>query len=265
VANGDSEVIIDDDTLWLASCLAHESVRPDRLLTDPYASHLAGSRGARAFVEWGPADRTTRAALTVAVVDDLLQKTILEHRVHTVIHLGAGLDTRPFRLRLPRDLRWVELDRDAVFLYKGFRLAHIPPTCRVERVGLDIDDAEQRAAALRRVSRGVTRGLLLTGNPLERLEPDTIKQLGAGLPRGIKSWILGTPESMTGRDDLIAELVLMGWEAIDERPLVDEGRRLLSARPEWLASGPADRYRGAVWVLRRAGSLPAPEGESEVT
>ena len=247
------DAVIDDDLLWLASCLAHESVRTDRLLADPYASHLAGPRGARVFAERSAKEHGLAAVLTVAVVDELLQKTILEQRVHTVVDLSAGLDTRPFRLRLPNDLRWIELDGDALLLYKSFRLAHIVSACRVERVSIDVRDAAQRAAVLRRASRGVTRGLLLTENLLGRVDPDVLTDIAPALPRGIKSWILGMPGWAPGAHGLIEAICAAGWEVTDRRPLGDEGRRLLPARHEWGQAQP-ERDPGDVWLLSR---LPA--------
>ena len=128
---------LDSQARWLAACMARESERADRVLNDPYASHLAGVAGARLFEEQTDDGRAFAAVLAVAVADDLVHRAVVDHRLHSVLHLGAGLDTRPYRLGLPNDLRWVELDLDAVFLYKIFRLAHVAPTCRVERVSVE--------------------------------------------------------------------------------------------------------------------------------
>src|SRR3954469_2457263 len=97
---------VDNQMRWLAGCMARESERPDRMLNDPYASHLAGGR---VFEERLDDARAFAAVLAVAVADDLLRRVVVDHHLHSVLHLGAGLDTRPYRLELPNDLRWVEL------------------------------------------------------------------------------------------------------------------------------------------------------------
>lgn len=45
---------------------------------------------------------------TVAI--DRLIVMAIENGVDTVINLGAGLDTRPYRMKLPSLLRWIEVD-----------------------------------------------------------------------------------------------------------------------------------------------------------
>jgi hypothetical protein len=248
--------VVDGEALWLVGCLAQESTRPDRLVADPFAAHLAGSRGARLFDECSIDGRALEAALAVAVVDDVIQHIVLDQHLHTVVHLGAGLDTRPFRLALPNDLRWVELDRDSLFLYKGLRLAHLTPMCRVERVGFDMTDPAQPGAVLRRVLRGVARGLLLTEYTLNRLDTHKLTDLAVRLRRGIKWWILSTSAGTMGGPELIAGICKSRWRVADYRPLDREARRLA---PNRLASIPPDPSRprtadlGAIWLLRRVG------------
>ena len=175
---------LDSQARWLAACMARESERADRVLNDPYASHLAGVAGARVFEEQTDDGRAFAAVLAVAVADDLVHRAVVDHRLHSVLHLGAGLDTRPDRLGLPNDLRWVELDLDAVFLYKIFRLAHVAPTCRVERVSVDVTDVAQRTGALRRAAHGVARGLLLTEHLLDRFTLGALKELSTRIRAG---------------------------------------------------------------------------------
>lgn len=248
--------VIDDEALWLVACLAHESARPDRLVTDPYAAHLAGSpRAARVFIERAETHRAVGVALGVAIVDELLHRAIVDHHLHAVVHLGAGLDTRPYRLGLPSDLRWVELDRDAMFIYKALRMAHAAPTCRVERVGVDLTDPAQRDSALRRVSRGITRGLLLTEHTLERFAPEALQQLGARLPAGLKWWMLGIQAGTPGsNNDLIAATCGARWQIAHHRPLNDEALRLAPGRLASLLVAGSRRAAdlGAVWLLHHA-------------
>jgi hypothetical protein len=253
----ESPDFVDSEARWLAACMARESERADRVLNDPYASHLAGVRGARVFEERTDEGRAFAAVLAVALADDLVRRVVADHHLHSVLHLGAGLDTRPYRLGLPNDLRWVELDLDAVLLYKIFRLAHVAPTCRVERVSVDVTDAARTTSALRRAGRGVARGLLLTEHVLDRFTPDGLKDLSAHVSGGLKWWILGTPRGApAAQDEAVSAICGRRWKVAGRRPLGDEARRLAPCRPTPLAvdpdpAGDAQSEAGTVWLLHR--------------
>ena len=248
----ESTNLIDDDSLWLAACLASESARPDRLLDDPYAAHLAGSRGARVFAARPASQRALAVAVAVAIVDELVLRVVVDHHLHTVLHLPAGLDTRPYRLRLPNDLRWVEFDGEALVLYKGFRLAHAGPMCRVERVGVDLTDPRRRDGAIRRAARGVARGLLVMEHALERFGTDALQALEGRLPAGIKWWILGLPDTtLRANEALIAAICDAHWQVVDHRLLNEEARRLAPSRFARGFSSPSATDFGVAWVLRR--------------
>jgi hypothetical protein len=63
-----------------------------------------------------------------------------------VVSAGAGLDTRPWRLQLPPDLRWLEVDFPAILDYKDSLMATEKLRCRRERLTADLNDAAQRRA-----------------------------------------------------------------------------------------------------------------------
>jgi O-methyltransferase involved in polyketide biosynthesis len=47
--------------------------------------------------------------IRTVIIDDRIKLAIGEG-VDTILNLGAGLDTRPYRMDLPKTLRWVEFD-----------------------------------------------------------------------------------------------------------------------------------------------------------
>jgi O-methyltransferase involved in polyketide biosynthesis len=55
-----------------------------------------------------------------AVMDEIILRTISEREIDTVLNLAAGLDTRPWRLRLPPTLRWIDVDLPAMLDWASF-------------------------------------------------------------------------------------------------------------------------------------------------
>ena len=113
---------VTDTALWVAVYRATETKRPDALFQDPFAELLVGSRGKDIenqmnqatniiqFLSWSVVMRT-------CVIDQLILEQIKEG-IDTVVNLGAGLDTRPYRLNLPSSLRWIEIDFPHMIKYK---------------------------------------------------------------------------------------------------------------------------------------------------
>jgi methyltransferase (TIGR00027 family) len=107
-----------------------------------------------------------------------------------VVTLGAGLDTRPWRLVLPPALRWLEVDLPAILDYKSAVLAADQPTCRVERMAADLNDPSQRQAVFS--AAGPEPGLMVTEGLLMYLPPETLEALASEAVRlsGIRYWLL---------------------------------------------------------------------------
>ena len=75
----------------------------------------------------------------------------------TVLCLGAGLDTRPYRLALPSALVWIEVDFPATIAYKEEHLQGEVPHCRLERSGVDLADSGARRELLARIAERAGR------------------------------------------------------------------------------------------------------------
>ncbi len=180
---------ISDTALLVAACRAIENERPDALIRDPFAARLAGERGiamarnvsAGNWLQFGVAIRSR-------FEDELLLDAV--RGVHTVAILGSGLDTRPWRLDLPVDLRWIEVDFPEMLDYKSRALAADPPRCRVERLACDLNDASHRCRLYDAI--GPDRALMITEGLLMYLPEGTVKALAAEPPEhcGIHHWLL---------------------------------------------------------------------------
>src|SRR5689334_10551448 len=101
---------VSDTALLVAGCRAMECERVHALVRDPFAARLAGERGLAMFRALPhPEISGFGIALRTRFVDELLLEAVASLGLSTVVSLGAGLDTRPWRLDLPSELRWIEV------------------------------------------------------------------------------------------------------------------------------------------------------------
>ncbi len=168
---------VSDTAFWVASFRALESERPDAVFQDPLARVLVGEKGAQIAKSLGGA-RTMAFIMVVrtSAIDRLISAAI-ERGVDTVLNLGAGLDTRPYRMKLPTSLRWVEADFPSVIELKNAKLAHEQPVCGLERVDIDLADRAARRALLARVAAGARSVLVITEGVINYLSDDEAGRL----------------------------------------------------------------------------------------
>ena len=168
---------VTDTAFWIASLRALESARPDAVFHDPLAAQLAGDKGrdiARSMSTFGLIAFTVTQRTTA--LDRLILQAI-DSGVDTVLNLGAGLDTRPYRMPLPASLRWVEADFPSMIELKERRLGGERPVCALERVALDLSVRAERRALLERVAQQASGVLLLTEGVIPYLPDDEVGRL----------------------------------------------------------------------------------------
>lgn len=170
-----------DTALWVAALRGRESSRPDALYLDPLATLLAGPhgealtesiRGSR-FVQWMMALRT--------VSIDRLVESALARGADTIVNLGAGMDTRPYRLALPASVRWLDVDFPALIERKRVALHGHVPGCRLELVPLDLTQRSARRELLQSVGAEAKSIVVLTEGVLPYLVPDEVDRLACDL------------------------------------------------------------------------------------
>src|SRR5262252_9482416 len=110
---------VSDTALMVAACRAHENDLEDAFVRDPFAARLAGERGVAILREL-PHAKVLRLGLAIRTrfIDELLLDALATHPIATVLSVGCGLDTRPWRLDLPPALRWIETDFTEILDYK---------------------------------------------------------------------------------------------------------------------------------------------------
>src|SRR5579864_3749632 len=129
---------VSDTALMVAAARALESESPDGFVRDPFAARLAGERG-MAFLRAQPQPEMMRFGMGVRsrFMDELLLEALASEPITTALSLGCGLDTRPWRLHLPPDLRWIEVDFAEILDYKHTLMSTEPPRCCLERITAD--------------------------------------------------------------------------------------------------------------------------------
>jgi methyltransferase (TIGR00027 family) len=145
--------------LMVAAARAIETHRHDALARDVYAEHFV--RAARSSAKWpvrlqqvpdGDADplwgRLGRYfGLRTRVLDDFLLRQV-RAGVRQVVLLGAGLDTRAYRLGWPPGCTIFELDQKDVLAFKDRVLDELRATPKARRVTIGADLRFEWAKAL---------------------------------------------------------------------------------------------------------------------
>jgi methyltransferase (TIGR00027 family) len=172
---------VSDTALLVAYHRAMETKRPDALFKDDFAVRLSEGRGEQIArkLPRGRAMAWTTIVRTV-LLDDIVLR-LVGQGVDTVVNLAAGLDARPYRLPLPPLLRWIEVDLPDLLRDKSDALAADTPTCRLERVPLDLADAAKRRELLARVGAESRNALIMSEGLLVYLPPALVGELAEDL------------------------------------------------------------------------------------
>jgi methyltransferase (TIGR00027 family) len=170
-----------DTAFWIAHYRALESGRRDALFRDPLAGLLAGERGEKIARSMPMSFWTSwTVVMRTCIIDDFIRWAIA-NGVDTVLNLGAGLDTRPYRMDLPQSLVWVEADFARMIEYKQQRLAAERPRCRLERVKVDLSDLVERRRMLASVDGGAKKMAILTEGVIPYLTEEQVGSLADDL------------------------------------------------------------------------------------
>jgi methyltransferase (TIGR00027 family) len=169
---------VSDTALMVAACRAHENGLEDAFVRDPFASRLSGERGV-AILQALPHANVVRFGLAVRTrfVDELLLEALAAYPIKTVLSVGCGLDTRPWRLELTPSLRWIEIDFAEMLDYKERLMSGEAPRCHRERLVADLNDAAQRLKM--HEAAGTEPALMITEGLLMYLPAATVEALAA--------------------------------------------------------------------------------------
>jgi methyltransferase (TIGR00027 family) len=239
---------VSDTAFWIAHYRAVESARPDALFHDPFAGLLAGEQGKK-IAQTMPMSFMTQwvVAIRTCIIDDYIRLAISEG-VDTIVNLGAGLDTRPYRMDLPHTLQWIEVDYPRMIEFKSSRLSAENPRCKLERLAVDLADLTARRRLFANIDARSKKLLALTEGVVPYLSVEEAGTLADDL-RGMQHlayWIVDyiSPEALKFRArgklaqktknapfkfkpaDWAGFFREHGWRAKEIRYMSQEGERL---------------------------------------
>mgnify|MGYP006256934545 FL=1 len=135
---------VSDTSAWVTYYRVLETQRKDAIFKDPYAKDLLGSERAEAFAKaHTKVNRWTNwtVVMRTYIIDQMIRDLIAKG-VTTFINMGAGLDSRPYRMNLDAGINWIEIDFPHIIEHKSKVLGVHTPTCKLERVGMDLANRE---------------------------------------------------------------------------------------------------------------------------
>ena len=172
---------VSDTALWVATYRAKESERPDALFRDPLAKRLSGDRGQKIAELLGSSGIMYWVMVIRTIAIDRLILKAIDLGVDTVVNLGAGLDTRPYRMKLPKQLKWVEVDFPNMIDFKTHKLKGETPVCQLERMSVDLSKEAARKAVFQKIGDASSKVLIITEGVIPYLANDDAESLAKAI------------------------------------------------------------------------------------
>ena len=183
---------ISDTARWAAYFRAQETARPDALFRDPYAERLSGQHGVDIANTLPEGNKHAWAWVTRTYLFDQFIAEELQQGVDMVVNLAAGLDARPYRMKLPASLQWMEVDLPDILAYKEEILANEKPACALARIRLDLSDGNARRELFSKLNTVAKKIMVLTEGLLIYLSAEEVAALATDLRAGenFQRWIM---------------------------------------------------------------------------
>lgn len=119
-----------------AAMRAKETAREDSLFKDIFADRLAGSEAYELLEQKFTAQDIAYLAVRTRYFDDFIVSACSD--ANQLVILGAGMDTRSFRLSIPINTKVYELDQPDVHAYKKSILQKYSPKCQRHIIESDL-------------------------------------------------------------------------------------------------------------------------------
>ena len=183
---------VSDTARWVAYFRARETERPEALFHDPYAARLAGEHGFAIANNLADGNKHEWAWVARTYLFDRFLARAIEAGADMVLNLAAGLDARPYRMDLPANLEWVEVDFPEIVSYKEEILAGEKPRCKLERVALDLSDERGREKLFADLDARARNIVVASEGLLIYLSESEVASLAKALAAGehFRKWVI---------------------------------------------------------------------------
>lgn len=257
---------ISDTARWVAVIRGREALQKHPLFNDHLAFTLAGVHGAGieelmrlrgAMPEWPITMRTV-------VLDEHVLRCVKDG-VDMVIDLAAGLDVRPYRLPLPKDLIWVDVDLPNITAEKNAALVNEVPNCRVERHVVDLADVAARRALFAELGARCRKALIITEGLLVYLTEEQVTGIATDLAAvpTFRYWtmelaskaLLGYLNKNVGKHLAAAGMPMQWGSATGPHFFEPLGWRIVEVRSMFKEAGKRHRLP---WFFQLLSRLPEP-------
>ena len=239
---------VSDTSFWIAAFRAEESKKNNPAFSDPYASKLSGEKG-EMILHNTPNSKTMAFAITIrtTAIDRLVEQA-LKDGCDMVINLGAGLDTRPYRMKLPVTLRWIEIDFASIIDYKTEILKNDTPACNLIRISADLSDEKERKELFAQLGSETKKAVVITEGVINYLTNEAAASLSKDIYEipSFRYWIQNyrkgrlrnsgakkladkvkntSPFLFTAKD-AFRFFAQQGWKVKQNIGIIDEGQRI---------------------------------------
>lgn len=172
---------VSDTALWIAGFRAEETKRKDAVFKDVHAEKLAGEKGL-SIVNATPHKESMAFAMVVrtCAIDHLIE-IALTKGIDTVINLGSGMDTRPYRMKIPHFIKWIEVDLPSVIQYKKELLSNEIPSCSLNYIACDLSNDEQRIELFNLLGKQAKKALIVTEGLIGYLSNEEARKFSQSL------------------------------------------------------------------------------------
>ncbi len=183
---------VSDTAFWVASFRAAESKREDALFQDPLAEILVANHGEKISHSMRSVARSTSwsVVMRTRLIDEIILRYVKQGYT-TLINLGAGLDARAYRLALPEDFHWIEIDFAEVIEYKNQKLQEQKPKCKLERIACDLSNHDKRKTLFKELNARIGPALVLCEGVIMYLDEEAVGSLAQDIKEqsNFKLWI----------------------------------------------------------------------------
>lgn len=172
---------ISESAFIVAGCRMTESERTDSLYDDDYARLFFKNITHEVFDRFRNEPRfevfLNGISIRTKVIDDLIEYTIDQFGIQQVVNLGCGLDCRPYRLNIDKELIWWECDHPHLIDYKASVLNEYPAKCILRRKKLDLIQNKELELFVENIMQSESKTLIISEGLLVYLTKDIVSNL----------------------------------------------------------------------------------------